>query len=144
MVNVKYKSMAKVHEEYSKLESVISDIGLKVSDALNGQETEFLSVYKSIMDSAQIKVRDIKQDIEQKEKAIYDHVKVKELEKERDWYRQEALNLDKLLTESKKRETDLKERLDEVSSDRKWLSDQVKALMKRKAVLEEQVSQSKE
>ena len=134
--------MEKVHEEYSKVESAISEIASNFFDALNDQQAGFLAAYKSSFDVAQAKVHAMKQDIDQREKAVSDHVKVKEIEKERNRYRQEAIRLEKQLNESKKRESDLKERLDEVSSDRRWLSDQVKHLMKLKAALENQVAQA--
>jgi len=130
----------KIHDEYSKLELIISDISEKVFDSLKDQREEFLSAYKALSENVQSKVDEIKQTVEQKEREINEHVLVKELIKERDWYRQEVVNLDKLLREAKKAESDLKDRLDEVSSDRRWLSDQVRTLMNKKAELEEQVS----
>jgi predicted HicB family RNase H-like nuclease len=132
--------MTMVREEYAKLEIAVSDIATKVVDALNDQEKQFLSAYRTSCDIVQAKVKLLKQEIEEKEKAICDHVKVREIERERDWYRQEALKLDKALSESQKRESEFKERLEEVSSDRRWLSEQVKLLTRRKAILEEKLS----
>ena len=69
---------------------------------------------------------DLRDEIEEKEKAIADNIKVKQLEKERDWYKKEALHLDQVLLKTKKKENELREKVDELEEDRKWLSNQLK------------------
>jgi len=76
----------------------------------------------------------------EKELAIENNVLVKQLEKERDWYKKEALQLDSVLTKTKKREVVLAEKVEELEQDRSWLSNQLKDVMKEKNSLERQLN----
>ena len=126
------------------MERAISELGEKVSGVLQKQETEFLSAYRIHERNVEKDFIDLRDEIEEKEKAIADNVKVKQLEKERDWYKKEALHLDQVLLKTKKKENELREKVDELEEDRKWLSNQLKLLMTHKHMLERQVEILKE
>lgn len=126
------------------MERAISELGEKVSGVLQKQETEFLSAYKIHVRNVEKDFIDLRDEIEEKEKAIAENVKVKQLEKERDWYKKEALHLDQVLLKTKKKENELREKVDELEEDRKWLSNQLKLLMTHKNMLERQVEILKE
>jgi hypothetical protein len=79
---------------------------------------------------------DLKDDIDEKEKAIVNNVLVKQLEKERDHYKKEALYLDKVTLKLKKREMELSDKVQELEDERKWLSDNLRAVIKDKDGLE--------
>jgi len=128
-------------EEYTRLQFAISELGDNISGVLQAQETEFLTAYRSHMRNIQKDFLDLRDDIDQKEKAIENNVLVKQLEKERDWYKKEALHLDQVLMKTKKREAGLAEKVDELEQDRTWLSNQLKLVMKEKNLLERRASE---
>jgi predicted RNase H-like nuclease (RuvC/YqgF family) len=47
------------------------------------------------------------------------------LENERDWYKKEAIHLDKVLEQTKAQNKELKEKLDESEADRKWMKEEL-------------------
>ncbi|OEU21137.1 hypothetical protein FRACYDRAFT_234764 [Fragilariopsis cylindrus CCMP1102] len=81
-----------IHEEFGKLQNVLSSISGKLSGVLQSREDEFLTRYKSHMRNVARDFRWKMDEIEGKEKAIENHTVVKKLEKERDWYKSEAFN----------------------------------------------------
>lgn len=121
-----------VHEEFGKLQNVLSSLSGKLSGVLQSREDEFLSCYKSHMRNVARDFRGKMDEIEGKEKAIENHTVVKKLEKERDWYKSEAFQLDAALTRTKARESELLEKCRELERDRKCLSNQLKEIMKEK------------
>ena len=62
------------------------------------------------------------------------------VEKERDWYKKEALHLDQVLLKTKRREVSLAEKVEELEQDRTWLSNQLKVIMKERNGLERQLN----
>ena len=67
------------------------------------QQNDFLGAYQTHMRKVQKEFQKVKDDMEEKEKSLSRNERVKELEQERDWYKKEALHLDKLLMRSKKK-----------------------------------------
>ena len=130
-----FKSMALLHNEYAKLESVISELGNQLSGVLQRQEHEFLTSYESHMRNVKKNFEDLKEDVEEKEKAILDNVLVKQLEKDKDHYKKEALYLDKVTLKLKQREMELSDKVQELEDERKWLSDNLKAVIKDKDMI---------
>lgn len=132
--------MLAVKEGYCKLQHAINGLGDNISGVLQKQETEFLTAYRTHVRNVQKDFQDLRNDVDEKEKAITNNVKVKRLEKERDWYKKEALHLNEVLVKTKKKESELNEKLEEIKEDRTWLSNQLKMMMKQKMALEEQLS----
>lgn len=131
--------MQLVKDNYATLQASISELGNKVSGVLQKQETEFVMAYKTHMRNVQKDFETLKEEIDEREKAIENNVLVKQIEKERDWYKREALHLDQLLMKLKKRETMLSSKVEELEQDRKWLSNQLKTVMKQKNHLEDEL-----
>jgi len=132
-------SMDLVHEQYSKLQSAINELGEKVTGVLTKQENDFLGAYRTHMRNVQNDFNEIRLEVEEKERAIENNVKVKELEKERNWYRKEATHLDKVLQKTQINEEKLREKVEELEEDRSWLTKQLRIVMKQKATLEYQL-----
>merc|ERR1712023_30612 len=65
--------------------------------------------------------------------------KIKKLEEERDWYRKEALRLDTFSTAMKKDLKYMKEKLDSVEDDRRWLEKQLKTSKKQNKLLRAEI-----
>ena len=126
--------MSLLQKQYSRLESVIFDLEKQLSNVLQKQEREFLTSYELHMRSIKKKFEDLKSEIDAKEQAIVNNVLVKQLEKERDHYKREALYLDKVTVNLKKREMELSDKVQELEDERKWLSDNLKASMKNRNI----------
>lgn len=84
----------------------------------------------------------LRAELDEKERSIAENEKVLQLEKERDWYKKEALHLEKVLLKTKKREHDLGERVELLDEDLTWHSNQLKIVMKQKNVLERQLQRN--
>lgn len=123
------------------MQQAISQLGSKVSDILQSQESEFLSAYKSHMRNVSRDFHSLINDVNEKESAIENHVLVKDLEKEKEWYKKEALHLDSVLTKTKKRETALSQKVEEMEQDRAWLSNQLKDVMREKNAIERRLNE---
>ena len=92
---------------------------------VNEHEKDFLAAFEQKMYIVQKDMRDLK------EKASVERIKAKQearlvnMEKERDWFRREALELDKMNKDHKRVLMELKERLETVSEDRDFMHQQL-------------------
>lgn len=124
--------MSKVHEQYEKLVNTIENLEERRVIETQKYEEEFLKLYKYQLLNMKKDFDALRHDIAEKEKAIENNLLVKKLSSERAWYKNEAFKLNEDIEKMKKRV----ETLEEVEKDRKWLSDQLKTVMKQKAELE--------
>jgi CII-binding regulator of phage lambda lysogenization HflD len=138
------ENMKLVQGEFDKLKMAIKGIDQNVSNLLQAQENEFLSVYKDHAKNIANDFKRLQTEIQVKELAIKNHEYVKELEKERDWYKKEALHLDSMLTKTKSNENSLQEKLEQLEQDKSWLSNQLKELLKEKKELISQLVQNEQ
>ncbi len=134
-----HTSMALVRKNYTKLQNSISNLGIKLNTILQKQEEDFLLAYRTHMRNVQTDFDTLQSEIEEKEKAIANNVLVKQIEKERDWYKKEALHLDQVALKLKKRDKILTEKVGELEQERTWLSNQLKLVMKQKNTLETRI-----
>jgi hypothetical protein len=132
------QNMNAVHEEFGKLQNALSSLGGKMSSVLQSQENEFLAAYTSHMRNVARDFHKSMDEIQSKEKAIENHVLVKKLEKERDWYKKEAFQLDSTLTKTHAKEVELAGKCNELEKDREWLSNQLKQVMTEKNAMVQQ------
>lgn len=123
------------------MEQAISELGTKLSDVLQKQESEFLTSFKSHMRNVSRDFHTLRNEVNEKETAIENNTLVKQLEEEKEWYKKEALHLDSVLTKTKKRETLLSEKVEELEQDRNWLSNQLKDIMREKNILERRLNE---
>ncbi len=88
-------------------------------------ENDFLSAFEQKMYIVQKDMRDLK------EKASIERIKAKQearlvnMEKERDWFRREALELDKMNKDHKRLVAELRNRLEAVTEDKDFLHQQL-------------------
>jgi len=126
-----------VKQTYNALENTIKHLGESLSGILVQQETEFLSAYKAHIHSVRKQFKALRDEADERERAVTENEYVKKLEHERNWYREEALNLDKLLTSSKLSEKKLLGRVSELEEECKWHATQLKNEMKQKLIKRE-------
>lgn len=124
--------MSKVREQYEKLIDTIENLEERKVNEVQRYEADFLELYKSQLQNMKKDFEALRHDIDEKENAIENNLLVKKLSSERAWYKNEAFKLNEDIEKMKKRV----EMLDEVEKDRKWLSGQLKTVLKQKTELE--------
>lgn len=124
--------MSMVRQEHEKLINTIKSLeGRRVIETQK-YEADFLELYKSQLQIMKKNFETLRHDIEEKENAIENNALVKKLSSERTWYKNEAFKLNEDVEKMKKRV----ETLEDAEKDRKWLSNQLKTVLKQKTELE--------
>jgi len=136
--------MDAVREKCKVLQDAINEIGSKLSGIMSQQEEEFLSAYQHHLANIRSDFQSLRLEMEEKEAALASNDRIKKLELERDWYRREALHLDKQIIEERKEAQDTKHQLEEIKFDRDWLSKQLKSVMKERNALQEELATLKQ
>ena len=133
------QSMKRVHDSYGKVHDVINQIGNKVSGVLAKQENEFLGAYRAHMYNVQKELQALRAELVEKENALANNEQMKKLEEECEWYRRESLRLDSILTQSKKHERFMKEKMQMLEDDRNWMAGQLKLAKKQNKLLRAEI-----
>lgn len=123
--------MELVRTEYAKLQESINDLGTMISGSLERQREEIQRSHKTQLRKVQIEVDNLRLEKTRLEESIAKNERACLLEKERDWYKKEALHLDKVLEQTKAKHKDLMEKFDECEQDRSFLEEQVEKVTKQ-------------
>ena len=81
--------------------------------------------HKAQVRKLNIEIEQLKLEKNKLEDSISTNERANLLENERDWYKKEALHLDKVLEDTKLENKELKDKLDECEVDRKWMREQI-------------------
>eukprot|EP00804_Cyclotella_cryptica_P009352 CCRYP_009010-RA/>CCRYP_009010-RA protein AED:0.46 eAED:0.46 QI:129/1/1/1/1/1/3/94/178 len=119
-----------VETEYSKLQDCIGDLAEMMNGTLASQKEEIEKTHMSEMRKVKEELDNMKLEKTKLEESIATNERACLLETERDWYKKEALHLDKVLEQTNARQKELMERLDESEHDRKWMKVQIEQLTK--------------
>ena len=114
-----------VTSEYSKLQEAIGDLGNMINNNLERQRHEIEREHRSQLKKFQVDLDNLHSEKSRLEESIATNERANQLEEERDWFKKEALRLDKILEQTKARQKELMERLDESEQDRKWMKSQI-------------------
>jgi len=109
-----------VKQEYDNLTNAINNMGEKISGVLSQQEIEFLGAYRTHKRNVQQEFNALRLEAEDRERKLSENDDLRRLEKDRDWYRNEALHLDKLLEKSKMGEKKLIEKVSDLEEEKNW------------------------
>merc|ERR1719487_1211586 len=121
-----------LHKDLQKLADTLDE---KVEDMLNVHEKDFFLAYKSHMYTVQKEFKALKQKADEEETKTRRDAKVQSLEKELDWFMNEALRLDELCKKYKKELDKWKARADALDDDRQFLENQIKHARKHNRAL---------
>jgi hypothetical protein len=102
---------------------------------LKKQEKDFLSAYRAHMYNVQKELQNLRSKVDEAELAMKKDAKIVGLQKERNWFRKEALRLDGFATNIKKDLKFMREKLVTIEEDRNWLEKQLKASKKQNKLL---------
>jgi chromosome segregation ATPase len=119
------QGLALVEAEYAKLQECIDNLKETIDSNLSEQKEELETIHQSQISKLSIDIDQLKAEKMKLEEAIAANERANLLENERDWYKKEALHLDKVLEESKSECKELKMKLDESNNDRKWMKEQL-------------------
>ena len=111
--------------EYSKLKDCIDDLATTINGTLSDQKKKVEKCHETQLRKLNLEIDQLKIDKRQLVDSISRNERVNLLENERDWYRKEALHLDKLLEQAKTENKDLNDKLSKSEAERKWMKDQL-------------------
>mmetsp|Transcript_27072 Transcript_27072/g.54696 ORF Transcript_27072/g.54696 Transcript_27072/m.54696 type:complete len:156 (-) Transcript_27072:1281-1748(-) len=115
-----------VEQEYAKLQQAIKQYGDNASELMTKQKSEFLSSYKTFLDSTvKPEFLDLREEIEQKETQIATDERLTRCERERDWFKKEALYRDKVVEKMTAEKKEMQSRIDGLEQDKKFLTKQL-------------------
>lgn len=108
-----------------QLFGIIEKLDEKVSDVIKYHEKDFFAAFKERMLQIKIEMQVLKEKAsEQKLKLRHDE-RLVELEKERDWFRKEALKLDKMCRDAKRQVKKMRTNVENANEDRDFYQTQL-------------------
>eukprot|EP00933_Yihiella_yeosuensis_P083644 TRINITY_DN9788_c0_g1_i1.p1 TRINITY_DN9788_c0_g1~~TRINITY_DN9788_c0_g1_i1.p1 ORF type:complete len:363 (+),score=96.74 TRINITY_DN9788_c0_g1_i1:105-1193(+) len=113
----------KLHQD---LQVLADDLDERVEAKLSANENAFFLAYKSFMYTVQKEFKELKQKADEEETKTRRDAKIQSLEKELDWFMNEALRLDELCKKYKKELDKWKGKAEALEDDRKFLENQIK------------------
>jgi myosin heavy subunit len=112
-----------LHQDLQKLADTLDE---KVEDMLNEHEKDFFLAYKNHMYTVQKEFQALKQKADEEETKTRRDAKIHSLEKELDWFMNEALRLDELCKKYKRELDKWKAKAEALDDDRQFLESQIK------------------
>jgi hypothetical protein len=129
------EGLTRVKNLHGKVSHLVDNLAGKLGLVLRKQEKDFLSAYRAHMYNVQKELQELRAKVDESELELRKNQKIVALQKERDWYRGEALRLDTFATNIKKDLKFMRERLTTIDEDRNWLERQLKASKKQNKLL---------
>ena len=124
-----------VQNLHGKVTHIVQNLSDKLGMVLKKQEKDFLSAYRAHMYNVQKELQNLRSKVDEAELAMKKDAKIVGLQKERNWFRKEALRLDGFATNIKKDLKFMREKLVTIEEDRNWLEKQLKASKKQNKLL---------
>lgn len=128
-------SVRNVLNLYGQLTGVVAELSEKIAVVLNKQEHDFLQAYRAHMFNVQKELQQLRDKVKANELELKKNHKIRKLEEARDWFRSEALRLDKISQGMRKKLKYLQDKLDSIEEDRNWLEKQLKLSKKNNKLL---------
>ena len=138
------ESLLRVRSKNQELQDLIENLSSKLSTLYNHNEGEFLASYR--VHSAEIltELKELKEKIKRAEEALNHDEEVSNLEKEVSWFREETERLT-LQSEHMNNDLDLMStRIDSLQDQKKYLSEQLKSILKKSRVYEAEIESHNE
>lgn len=129
-------SLNKVHKNYADLQDLLANLPSKLNRVSNQVDKEFLSSYRVHMLSIQTELKNLKHDVTKGEQLLNSDATVAKLEAEAKWFADECGRLRQHHDSMFKDCEQIKQRLKAMKEQKVFLSEQLKALMKRNKILQ--------
>mmetsp|Transcript_32222 Transcript_32222/g.74348 ORF Transcript_32222/g.74348 Transcript_32222/m.74348 type:complete len:347 (+) Transcript_32222:55-1095(+) len=118
------KKILDLHQDLQALVDVLDE---RVESRLSANEKAYFVAYKSFMFTVQKEYKELKQKADEEETKTRRDAKIQSLEKELDWFMNEALRLDELVKKYKKELDKWKGKAEALEDDRQFLENQIKS-----------------
>jgi hypothetical protein len=132
----------KILKLHGELQALADDLDEKVEGKLNANENAFFLAYKSHMYTVQKEFNELRQKADEEETKTRRDAKISSLEKELDWFMNEALRLDELCKKYKKELDKWKGRAEALEDDRQFLQNQIMTAKKNNKSLRSAVEKA--
>eukprot|EP01040_Poterioochromonas_malhamensis_P008396 gene8396-9082_t len=132
-------SLSKVHKNYADLQDLLANLPSKLNRVSNQVDKEFLSSYRVHMLSIQTELKNLKHDVTKGEQLLNSDATVAKLEAEAKWFADECGRLRHHHDSMFKDCEQIKQRLKAMKEQKVFLSEQLKALMKRNKILQVEI-----
>merc|ERR1719310_1543916 len=136
------KSGDKILDLHRDLQALADELDEKVEGKLNENENAFFLAYKSHMYTVQKEFNELRQKADEEETKTRRDAKISSLEKELDWFMNEALRLDELCKKYKKELDKWKGKADALEDDRQFLQNQIMSAKKNNKSLRSSVEKA--
>jgi len=136
------KSGGHILKLHGELNSLADDLDEKVEGKLNANENAFFLAYKSHMYTVQKEFNELRQKADEEETKTRRDAKISSLEKELDWFMNEALRLDELCKKYKKELDKWKGKAEALEDDRQFLQNQIMTAKKNNKSLRSAVEKA--
>jgi len=126
------QSYGLVQEQYAKLESAIQQFEDSTSNLLASQKDCFLAASKSHLHNEILpEIKSLQEMVEAKERAIATDERLMRCQEERDWFKEEALHLDKTVDKIQREKKAQQEKIQDLEQDKRWMEKQLKLLARQ-------------
>merc|ERR1719310_2549496 len=136
------KSGSDILKLHGELQALADELDEKVEGKLNNNENAFFLAYKSHMYTVQKEFNELRQKADEEETKTRRDAKISSLEKELDWFMNEALRLDELCKKYKKELDKWKGKADALEDDRQFLQNQIMSAKKNNKSLRSSVEKA--
>jgi len=127
---------------FGDLQALADDLDERVEGKLSANEKAFFVAYKSFMFTVQKEFKELKQKADEEETKTRRDAKIQSLEKELNWFMNEALRLDELCKKYKKELDKWKGKAEALEDDRQFLENQIKSAKRNNKSLRGAVEQA--
>lgn len=127
--------MKKVRDLHGQLQDTVSNLSTKITVLLREREKDFLAAYRHHMYNVQKDLQEAKRSVKKAKDDLRNNDQIKKLKKERDWFRNEALRLEKLSKTQEKEIDSIQLKTNTLREDRVWFEKQLKIAKRQIKIL---------
>jgi hypothetical protein len=120
---------------HGSLNELADDLDTRVEGKLDGNEKSFFVAYNNFMSDVLKQINELKKKADEEETKTRRDAKIQSLEKELDWFMNEALRLDELCKKYKKELDKWKGKAESLEDDRSFLESQIKTAKRNNKTL---------
>lgn len=128
-------NMKKVRDLHGQLQDTVSNLSTKITVLLREREKDFLAAYRHHMYNVQKDLQEAKRSVKKAKDDLRNNDQIKKLKKERDWFRNEALRLEKLSKTQEKEIESIQVKFNTLREDRVWFEKQLKIAKRQNKIL---------
>lgn len=134
------KGIQIVQTLYEDVNDIVGSLSSRVNKALKSQETQLLTDYQDHMQNVARQVKKLKRQLKASESKIKNDTRVITLEKERSWFKREAVRLDELVLKLKEDLSISHAHSQTITEERDWLDGEARNVKRKNKILQDELS----